>query len=85
MADEKRCGAETVGGLAGHEYRRFCRVKLKNHAGKLHRDGDFEWGKGVSAKPEPPAEEDIGKGEGCEGGKCEIPVKKSFPTDDPDT
>jgi hypothetical protein len=53
-----------------HGYLRYCRRKA-GHVEK-HKDGDFEWGDGESVKPAAPLDEDIGQGEGCEGGKCEV-------------
>lgn len=67
-----RCSATTIGGVAGREYRRHCRVRPP-HDGRRHRDGDHEWGDGVTGAAEPQlVDDDIGQGEGCEGGKCAI-------------
>jgi hypothetical protein len=69
QAPDQRC-RESMRGGNGTRYLRYCRRKPL-HEGK-HKDGDFEWGDGESAKPTAPDEEDIGQGEGCEGGKCAV-------------
>jgi hypothetical protein len=66
------CQESVRGGHSvGCEYLRYCRLKTP-HVGRKHKDGDYEWGFGESTKPVAPPEEDIGQGEGCEGGKCEV-------------
>lgn len=77
--EQAACGVwdGTVTTLKG-SYRKHCRLSTP-HAGRMHKDGAHEWGEGVSAseiKQAVPAEEDIGQGEGCEGGKCVIGVKR---------
>lgn len=69
-----RCDATTVDGFI-QKYRRYCRLEGP-HPAIMHRDGGFTWGNGaVSAAVAMPVEDDIGQGEGCEGGKCAVGTK----------
>lgn len=67
-----RCGALHHGGSEINSYRHYCRL-VHPHSGRKHKAGGYEWGEGTSRPAPVTAEEDdIGQGEGCEGGKCEL-------------